>query len=119
MAPMVSRRLVSVKVNGGSCVVYSSCIWYSIVVVLFCGVCVSFSMITAFPVAFASAQAIALLRRHPTASCVLECFCVSWQISLSMLPVNSIVILSFWVCISAVSAISMCSMRSLGRFCWR
>lgn len=115
MAPMVSSRLVSVQVKGGSCVVYSSTIWYSIRVVFRFGLWVSFWMVMAFPVAFASAHAMALLRRQPTCSCVFGFLLVSWQTPASMLPVISMVIVLFSVCISASSASSVPSMRSFGR----
>ena len=116
IAPSANRRLMSEKVNGGSCIVYSPNIWYSIRVVFQFGLCSSFWIVMAFPVAFANTHATALLRRHPTDSCVLGSFLVSWQTSLSMLPVISSIIVLFWIWISAVSAISMSSMRSSGSF---
>jgi len=116
IAPTVNSTLASVNVNGGSCVSYSSTIWYSITVVLSFWLCSSFAMIIGFPVALASAHAIALGKRQPTVSCVRGSFLVSWQTPLSMLPAICVVIVLFWIWISTFSAKPMCSIRSLGSF---
>ncbi|MBA7704686.1 hypothetical protein ES703_113504 [subsurface metagenome] len=116
IAPTVNSKLASVNVNGGSCVFYSSTIWYSITVVLFSWLCSSFAMIIGFPVALASAHAIALGKRQPTVACVRGSFLVSWQTPLSMLLTIWRIIVLFWVWISTFSAKPMVSMRSLGSF---
>ena len=112
----VNSKLASVNVNGGSCVFYSFTTWYSITVVLLSWLCFSFAITIGFPVAFASAHAIALGKRQPTASCVRGSFRVSWQTSLSILPAICVVMVMFWVWISTFSAKPMVSIRSLGSF---
>ena len=116
IAPTVNSKLTSVNVNGGSCVFYSSTIWYSITVVLLSWLCFSFAITIGFPVALASAHAIALGKRQPTVSCVLGNFLVSWQTPLNMLLTIWRIMVLFWVWISTFSANSMVSMRSLGSF---
>src|SRR5665648_1096088 len=66
MAPTLNNKLRSEKIKGGSCMVYPSNIWYSILVVLVSWLRVSFWMVTGLPAALAIAQAMALLKRQPT-----------------------------------------------------
>lgn len=87
------NKLRSKKANGGSCIVYPSSIWYSILFVLVSMLRVSFWMITGLPVDLAKAQAIALLKRQPTCLWVFGKESVCRQISSSILPVISSVTL--------------------------
>ena len=66
MESTTSNKLRFEKVNGGSCVVYTSSIWYSVRVILVSWLRVSFWMVTGLPVVLAKAQAMALLKRQPT-----------------------------------------------------
>jgi len=118
MAPNASNKLRSEKVKGGSCVVYTSSIWYSTCVVLVSWLRVSFWMVTGLPVALAKAQAMALLRRQPTCLWVFGWESVCRQISSSMLPVISTVTVLPWIWISAFCASSMSSTSIFGSLFW-
>jgi len=70
MAVTASQRLMVQKVNGGNCTDYPSSV-RNLIVVLPSELRSSFSIVTGFPEAFASAHAKALENGQPTVSCVL------------------------------------------------
>lgn len=118
MAPTTSSKLRSEKVKGGSCVVYTSSISYSIWVVLVSWLRVSFWMVMGLPADLAKTQAMALLKRQPTCLWVFGWESVCRQISSSMLPVISTVTVLPWIWISAFCASSRSSTSSFGSLFW-
>ena len=117
-APTTTNKVRSEKVKGGSCVIYPSSIWYSILVVFVSWLRVSFWMITDLPAALANEHAMALLKRQPTCRWVFGCESVCLQISSSVLPVISRVRVFPRIWISALSASSMPSTSSFGSLFW-
>jgi hypothetical protein len=118
MDVMASHKLMSLKVKA-ICISYSSSMRYWISVVFPFWVCSSFSIVIGFPVAFASAHAMALDIGQPMDSCVVFSLLVSSQSWLKMCSFSLTVIVSSCASISASSAISNSSTSKFGSFTCR